>query len=206
MNPSELIDKQIADLADWRGQMLAKLRKVIHDADSEIIEKWKWMGSPCWSHDGLICVANAHKDKVKVTFSQGASLPDPDKLFNACLEENRWRAIDLYEGDRVNERALKNICAAVAHNRAGRKRKTPADARGIRPKVHKIRNRLLAISSVTMFMVRYMRGGHCGGLPTISLEARHEGFSVLSNRSCSSAAFCCRTYTGFSPIRPHMGS
>ena len=96
------------------------------------------MGSPCWSHDGLICVANAHKDKVKLTFSQGASLPDPDKLFNNGLEGNRWRAIDLYEGDRVNERALKNLIrAAVAHNRAGRKGKTSADARGIRPKVHK---------------------------------------------------------------------
>ena len=78
-------------------------------------------GQSVSSHDGLICVANAHKDKVKVTFSQGASLPDPEQLFNACLEENRWRAIDLYEGDRVNERALKNICAAVAHNRAGRR-------------------------------------------------------------------------------------
>jgi hypothetical protein len=113
MNPSELIDKQILDLADWRGTVLAKLRKVIHDADPEIIEEWKWMGSPCWSHDGLICVANAHKDKVKLTFSQGASLPDPDKLFNAGLEGNRWRAIDLYEGDRVNERALKNIIRAA---------------------------------------------------------------------------------------------
>jgi hypothetical protein len=138
MNPTELIDKQIADLADWRGKMLAHLRKVIHDADPGIIEEWKWMGSPCWSHDGLICVGNAHKDKVKLTFAQGASLPDPDKLFNAGLGGNRWRAIDLYEGDRVNERALKNMVrAAVALNHAGRKRKTPADARRIRPKVPK---------------------------------------------------------------------
>src|SRR5271170_75648 len=114
MNPSELIDKQIAKLTDWRGKMLANLRKVIHDADPEIIEELKWMGSPCWSHDGLICVANAHKDKVKLTFSQGASLPDPDKLFNAGLEGNRWRAIDLYQGDRVNERALKNLIRAAA--------------------------------------------------------------------------------------------
>jgi len=138
MNPSELIDKQIADLTDWRGKMLANLRKIIHDADPEIIEEWKWMGTPCWSHDGLILVANAHKDKVKLTFAQGASLPDPDKLFNAGLEGNRWRAIDFHEGDRINERALKNLIhAAIAHNRAGRKGKTPADARGIRPKVHK---------------------------------------------------------------------
>jgi len=122
MNPSELIDKKIADLADWRGKMLANLRNIIHDADPKIIEEWKWMGSPCWSHDGLILVANAHKDKVKLTFSQGASLPDPDKIFNAGLEGNRWRAIDLHEGDRYNERALKNIIrSAVAHNRDGQK-------------------------------------------------------------------------------------
>jgi hypothetical protein len=137
-NPSELIDKLLAGLADWRGKMLANLRKIILDADPEIIEEWKWMGSPCWSHDGLICVANAHKDKVKVTFSQGASLPDPDKLFNAGLGGNKWRAIDLKEGDKINERALKNlICAAVDCNRALRKRKAPADAHGIRPKVYK---------------------------------------------------------------------
>ncbi|MFY9855110.1 MAG: DUF1801 domain-containing protein, partial [Terracidiphilus sp.] len=95
-NPSEIISKRIAEFADWRGKMLARLRKIILDADPEIIEEWKWMGSPCWSRDGLICVGNAHKDKVKLTFAQGASLPDPDKLFNAGLEGNRWRAIDLY--------------------------------------------------------------------------------------------------------------
>ena len=137
-NPSELIDKRIADLTDWRGKMLANLRKVIHEADPEIVEEWKWMGSPCWSHDGLIAVANPHKDKVKLTFAQGASLPDPDKLFNAGLEGNRWRAIDFHEGDRINVRALKNIIrAAVAYNRAGRKGKAPVKAHGIRPKVHK---------------------------------------------------------------------
>jgi len=138
MNPSERIDELIAGLTDWRGKMLAHLRKIIHDADPEIIEEWKWMGSPCWYHDGLISVANAHKDKVKMTFVQGASLPDPDKLFNAGLEGNKWRAIDWHEGDRINDRALKNmIRAAVAYNRAGLKGKTPADARGIRAKVHK---------------------------------------------------------------------
>ena len=124
MNPSGLIDKYITDLADWRGKMLANFRNIIHDADPEILEEWKWMGSPCWSHDGLILVANAHKDKVKLTFSQGASLSDPDKIFNAGLEGNKWRAIDLYETDRINERALKNIIrVAVAHNRAGQKGK-----------------------------------------------------------------------------------
>ena len=138
MKASELIDKKIADLPDWRGKMLADLRKIIHDADHEIVEEWKWMGSPVWSHNGLILVANAHKDKVKLTFSQGASLPDPDNLFNAGLEGNKWRAIDFHEGDRINERALKNIIGtAVAHNRAGLKGKTPADARGIRAKVKK---------------------------------------------------------------------
>lgn len=137
-NPSELIDKRIAELADWRGKMLAKLRKIILDTDPEIIEEWKWMGSPCWSHDGLICVGNAHKDKVKLTFSQGASLPDPDKLFNAGLGGNKWRAIDLKEGDKINERALKNMIRAAADcNRALRKRKTSADGPGIQLKVHK---------------------------------------------------------------------
>jgi hypothetical protein len=135
MNPSERIDKQIADLADWRGKMIAKIRKIIHAADPEIIEEWKWMGSPCWSHDGLICVANAHKDKVKVTFAQGASLPDPEKLFNNGLDGNKWRAIDLYEGDKLDERALKNMIRdAAVHNRAARKVKAPAGARKVRQK------------------------------------------------------------------------
>jgi hypothetical protein len=138
MNPSELIDKRIADLADWRGNTLANIRKVIHDADPEIIEEWKWMGSPCWSHDGLICVANAHKDKVKVTFAQGASLPDPDKLFNNGLDGNRWRAIDLYEGDKIDAGALKNMVrAAAAHNGAGSKKKKLAGARASRSKALK---------------------------------------------------------------------
>ena len=126
MKPSEQIDQLIVELNDplrseasWRGKILANLRKIIHDADPEIIEEWKWMGTPCWSHDGLICVANAHKDKVKLTFSQGASLRDPDKLFNAGLEGNRWRAIDLYEGDKINERSIKSLIhSAVAHNLA----------------------------------------------------------------------------------------
>jgi len=138
MNPSELIYKLIADLADWRGKMLADIRRLIHDADPEMTEEWKWMGSPAWSHDGLILVANAHKDKVKLTFAQGASLPDPGKLFNAGLEGNKWRAVDLFEGDKLNERALKDmIRAAVSQNSAGRKGKTPANARGTRPKARK---------------------------------------------------------------------
>jgi hypothetical protein len=123
-NPSKLIDKRIADLADWRGKMLAHVRKVIHEADPGVVEEWKWMGSPCWSHDGLILVANAHKDKVKLTFSSGASLPDPDKIFNAGLQGNKWRAIDFHEGDRMNERALKNLVgSAVAYNLAASAKK-----------------------------------------------------------------------------------
>ena len=119
VKPGKQIDELIAGLNDWRGKMLANVRKIIHAADPEIIEEWKWMGSPCWSHDGLICVANAHKDKVKLTFSQGASLPDADKLFNAGLEGNKWRAIDLYEGDKINERSLKSLIrSAVAYNLA----------------------------------------------------------------------------------------
>ena len=123
---SALIDEKIKDLGDWRGKTLAKVRKIIHDADPGIIEEWKWMGSPCWSHAGLICVANGHKDKVKLTFFQGASLPDPDKVFNAGLDGNRWRAIDLFKGDRVNESALKNLIrAAVALNLQSKSKPKP---------------------------------------------------------------------------------
>jgi hypothetical protein len=135
MNPSERIDQLIAGLTDWRGKMLASIRKIILEADREIIEEWKWMGSPVWSHDGMIAVGNAHKDKVKLTFSHGASLPDPDKLFNAGLGGNAWRAIDLFEGTKINERALRNLVrAAVDYNQIKLKRKTPAVTRA---KVHK---------------------------------------------------------------------
>jgi hypothetical protein len=130
MNPSERIDQLIAELTDWRGKTLASIRKSILEADREIIEEWKWMGSPVWSHDGIIAVANAHKDKVKVTFAQGARLPDPDKLFNAGLEGNAWRAIDLFEGDKINQRALKNLVrAAVDYNQIKLTGKTAARAK-----------------------------------------------------------------------------
>ncbi|MDE1765867.1 MAG: DUF1801 domain-containing protein [Thaumarchaeota archaeon] len=125
MNPSQQIDKQIAELADWRGDVLAKLRKIIHEADPKVIEEWKWMGTPAWSHDGIFVVANAHKDKVKMTFSHGASLPDPEKVFNAGLEGNKWRAIDFYQGDKINGRVLKNLIrSAVTLNTAALKKKT----------------------------------------------------------------------------------
>jgi hypothetical protein len=129
LNPKEKIDKLIAQLTDWRGEMLASIRKSILAADPEIVEEWKWMGSPVWSRDGMIAVGNAHKDKVKLTFSHGANLPDPDKLFNAGVDGKAWRAIDLTEGDKVDERALKNLVrAAIAYNQSKLKlkKKTPA--------------------------------------------------------------------------------
>src|SRR6202521_4839096 len=126
MNPSERIDELIAGLTDWRGKTLASVRKTILDADPQMIEEWKWMGSPVWSRDGMIAVGNAHKEKVKLTFSHGASLPDPDKLFNAGLEGKVWRAIDVFEGDKINERALKTLIrAAVDYNQTKLKKKAP---------------------------------------------------------------------------------
>jgi hypothetical protein len=122
---SALIDERINELSDWRGKMPRKCA-IIREADREIIEEWKWMGSPVWSRDGMIAVGNAHKDKVKLTFSHGASLPDPDKLFNAGLGGNTWRAIDFFEDDKINERALKNLVrAAVDYNQIKLKRKAP---------------------------------------------------------------------------------
>ena len=130
MNPSERIDQMIAGLADWRGETLARLRKIILEADPEIVEDWKWMGSPVWSRDGMIAVGNPHKDKVKLTFSHGASLPDPDGLFNNGFGGKVWRAIDVFEGDNLDERALKNLVrAAVAYNQDKAKTKAPAGAR-----------------------------------------------------------------------------
>jgi hypothetical protein len=130
MNPSERIDRLIATITDWRGKTFAGIRKTVLAADREIIEDWKWMGSPVWSRHGIIAVANAHKGKVKLTFAHGASLPDPDKLFNAGLEGNARRAIDFFEGDKINERALKNLVrAAIDYNRIKLKKKAAAGTR-----------------------------------------------------------------------------
>ena len=119
---SELIDARIAELDDWRGEMLARLRAVIRAADPDVVEEWKW-SVPVWSHDGLICTGEAYKQAVKMTFSKGASVPDPSGLFNASLDGNTRRAIDFHEGDKVNEKALKALIqAAVALNKAGAKR------------------------------------------------------------------------------------
>ena len=124
---SERIDARIRELDDWRGKTFARMRKAILAADRGIVEEWKWMGSPVWSRDGIIAVANPHKGKVKVTFDYGARLPDPDKLFNAGLEGNQRRAIDFFEGDKVNERALKNLVrAAIDFNQSKSKKKAPA--------------------------------------------------------------------------------
>jgi len=124
MTPSERIDQLIAETPDWRGETLANLRKAILEADPAIVEDWKWMGSPVWSRDGMIAVGNAHKDKVKLTFSHGASLPDPGKLFNNGFGGKVWRAIDVFEGDKIDERALKDLVrAAIAYNQGKPKKK-----------------------------------------------------------------------------------
>ena len=130
MEPSERIDQLIAGLKDWRGKTFASIRKSILETDGGIVEAWKWMGSPVWYRHGIIAVANAHKGKVKLTFSYGASLADPDKLFNAGLEGNARRAIDFFEGDKINERALKNLVrAAIEYNENKLKKKAPSRSR-----------------------------------------------------------------------------
>jgi hypothetical protein len=131
MTPSQRIDRLIAEITDWRGETFASVRKAILAADREIVEEWKWMGSPVWSRDGMIAVADAHKGKVKLTFAHGASLPDPDKLFNADDKGNTRRAIDFLEGHKVNARALKTLVrAAIAYNQnKAKKKKAPAPRR-----------------------------------------------------------------------------
>jgi hypothetical protein len=120
---SRLIDGRIAELDDWRGAMLAKLRAIIHEADPEVAEEWKWRGVPVWSHGGILCTGETYKAVVKMTFAKGAALPDPKGLFNASLEGNTRRAIDFREGDKVDAAALKAlILAAVALNVAKKKR------------------------------------------------------------------------------------
>ena len=114
---SRLIDERIKELGDWRGKTLAKVRAIIHEADPEIVEEWKWMGTPIFSHGGIVCTGETYKDVVKMTFAKGAALKDPSGLFNSSLEGNVRRAIDIHEGDKINTAALKDlICAAVAFN------------------------------------------------------------------------------------------
>ena len=122
-SPSRQIDARIKELGDWRGQMLARLRALIKDADPEVVETWKWRGVPVWEHDGIICTGETYKAIVKMTFFKGASLPDPSGLFNSSLEGNTRRAIDVHEGDKLDEKALKTIIrAAVALNTSKAKR------------------------------------------------------------------------------------
>jgi hypothetical protein len=112
-SPSELIDARIAELGDWRGEMLARLRKLIHEADPQVVETWKWMGVPVFEHDGIICTGETYKNVVKLTFAKGASLLDPSKLFNSSLDGNVRRAIDFHEDEKVDEKALKALIRAA---------------------------------------------------------------------------------------------
>lgn len=123
-SPSQLIDARIKELGDWRGEMLGRIRALIKEADPEIVEDWKWRGVPVWSHDGIICTGETYKSVVKMTFAKGAALEDPSKLFNSSLEGNTRRAIDVREGETVNEKALKALIhAAVTLNKSKARKK-----------------------------------------------------------------------------------
>ncbi len=126
---SALIDARIKELGDWRGQMLAKVREIIRSADPEMVEEWKWRGTPVWSHSGIVCTGETYKNVVKMTFAKGAALNDPSGLFNSSLDGNVRRAIDIHEGDKVNEAAMKDlICAAVALNLKSKSKPKPRPA------------------------------------------------------------------------------
>jgi hypothetical protein len=131
-SPSQRIDVRIEELGDWRGETLARVRKLIGEADAQVVETWKWRGVPVWEHDGIICTGETYKDKVKLTFARGAALEDPKSLFNSSLEGNTRRAIDIREGDTIDEKALKALIrAAVALNisaRPVRSQKRPKSA------------------------------------------------------------------------------
>ncbi len=126
---SALIDERIKELADWRGKMLAKVRQIVHEVDPEIVEEWKWRGTPVWSHGGIVCTGETYKSVVKMTFAKGAALPDPSGLFNSSLGGNVRRAIDIHEGDKVDEAALKDLIrAAVTLNVIGKRKLKPRRA------------------------------------------------------------------------------
>jgi hypothetical protein len=128
-SPSRLIDARIKELSDWRGETLARVRILIRQADPEVIEEWKWRGVPVWSHAGIICTGETYKNVVKLTFAKGASLKDPSRLFNSSLEGNTRRAIDIHEGVKVDEKALKALIrAAVEMNTSVRSQKRPKSA------------------------------------------------------------------------------
>jgi hypothetical protein len=121
-SPSQLIDARIKELGDWRGKMLSQLRKLIKQADPEVVEEWKWRGVPVWSHDGLICTGETYKSLVKMTFAKGAALEDPSRLFNSSLDGNTRRAIDFHEGEKINAEALKALIRAAVTLNASRVR------------------------------------------------------------------------------------
>jgi hypothetical protein len=126
---SALIDQKIKELGDWRGKMLAKVREILHEADTEIVEEWKWMGTPTFSHGGIVCTGETYKNVVKMTFAKGAALKDPASLFNSSLDGNVRRAIDIHEGDKVDEAALKDLIrAAVVLNLKGKSKPKPRRA------------------------------------------------------------------------------
>src|ERR1700680_284260 len=128
-NASALIDERIKELGDWRGKTLAKVRGIIHDADPEIVEEWKWMGTPVWSHGGIVCTGETYKNVVKMTFGKGGALNDPSGLFTPSLDGNVRRAIDIHESDKVDEAALKDLIrAAVALNLKGTRKPKPRRA------------------------------------------------------------------------------
>jgi hypothetical protein len=121
LSASELISKRVDELGDWRGKTLSRMRKLIKEADPEVVEEWKWMGTPIWSHDGIICTGESYKSVVKLTFAKGASLKDPARLFNSSLDGNVRRAIDIHEGEKVDESAFKALVRqAVALNNSGK--------------------------------------------------------------------------------------
>ena len=128
-NASARIDERIKELADWRGKTLARVRKLIHDADPAVVEEWKWMGTPVFSHDGIICTGETYKSVVKLTFAKGAALEDPKRLFNSSLDGNVRRAIDIHEGEKIDETALKALIrAAVVLNLQGKSKPKPKRA------------------------------------------------------------------------------
>ena len=132
---SAFIDEKIKELGDWRGKTLAKVREIIHEADPEIVEEWKWMGTPVFSHSGIVCTGETYKNVVKMTFAKGAALKDPSGLFNSSLEGNIRRAIDIHEGEKVDETALKDLIrAAVALNLKGQSKTKPKTKNKPKPK------------------------------------------------------------------------
>jgi len=134
-SPSELIDARIEELGDWRGELLSRIRALIKEADPEAVEEWKWRGTPVWSHDGLICTGETYNNVVKMTFAKGASLKDPSGLFNSSLEGNVRRAIDVHEGNELNEKALKALIRdAVALNESSAGGRTARSTRPLAPR------------------------------------------------------------------------